>query len=344
MTRPAPAFAEDRMRTRIMHITRLGLVEMTRKRTGVSLTERLLTPCPCCAGSGKILDAETVARRALNEIRQYALEKPKQAIHVLLDPLCALALIGPQGEEAEALENEVGVPVYVRATRAIHPESYEIEQGPQEEFRKRFMSFRAEAVLEVTSEQIFRGQQHPDLRALVEGCVLEVPELSSSVSRAGSGAAHQGQQLLPARHPAGHELLRRRAGTKAPAKRRRRRSSKSTAQQEGRDSSAEAQPTTASPDKPATESQGKPQPVSPLKRLLTLTRRKKTEAEVPTEPPPTSQPKAAETSAETPEIAPRRKSVAEGVAGEADPKRPHPPFLTTPERPRNRAESRPNSP
>ncbi|NLO73796.1 MAG: Rne/Rng family ribonuclease [candidate division WS1 bacterium] len=316
MTALRQAFAEDRMRTRIMHITRLGLVEMTRKRTGVSLTERLLTPCPCCAGSGKILDAETVARRALNEIRQYALEKPKQAIHVLLDPLCALALIGPQGEEAEALENEVGVPVYVRATRAIHPESYEIEQGPQEEFRKRFMSFRAEAVLEVTPEQILRGQQHPDLRALVEGCVLEVPELSSSVSEPVQVRLTKVSNSYLRGTPLGHETSSAaEAGTKAPAKRRRRRSSKSTAQQEGRDSSAEAQPTTASPDKPATESQGKPQPVSPLKRLLTLTRRKKTEAEVPTEPPPTSQPKAAETSAETPADSPPKKKRRRGSRG-----------------------------
>lgn len=177
------AFAADRMRTRIMHITKLGLVEMTRKRTGVSLTERLLTACPCCGGSGKIHSAETVAMRARNEIRQLVLQHPGRAVHVVMDPQCTLAFIGQHGSEVEALEKELGVPVYARATREIHPEAYEVELGDPGEYQRVFLPFEGEQVVEVEPWQVVRGS-HGGLLALVEGTILEVPELPSTLEKA----------------------------------------------------------------------------------------------------------------------------------------------------------------
>jgi ribonuclease G len=171
------AFADDRMRTRIMHITRLGLVEMTRKRTGENLADKLQAPCPCCEGTGAILAPETIALRASNEIRSRVYRDPQQAVHVVADPLCTLALIGPHGSEAEALEEELGVPVYARATYAIHPESYELSLGDKGAFRQQYGRFQRGQVVTIEPRDMLRGR-HSAFLALVEGCVLEVPELS----------------------------------------------------------------------------------------------------------------------------------------------------------------------
>lgn len=38
----------------VLAMTRLGLVQMTRRRTGPSLDEMLRRPCPACAGSGRV--------------------------------------------------------------------------------------------------------------------------------------------------------------------------------------------------------------------------------------------------------------------------------------------------
>ena len=46
------ATRDDRVKTVIHGFTRLGLLEMTRKRTSDSLRDSLLTPCPACSGSG----------------------------------------------------------------------------------------------------------------------------------------------------------------------------------------------------------------------------------------------------------------------------------------------------
>lgn len=45
---------KDRRRTHIMGLTRLGLVELTRKKVHPSLGELLLTNCACCFGTGKV--------------------------------------------------------------------------------------------------------------------------------------------------------------------------------------------------------------------------------------------------------------------------------------------------
>ncbi len=53
------ALRRDRVRSHILGITRLGLVEMTRKKTHPSLAEMLLKPCAHCEGTGRVpLDDE----------------------------------------------------------------------------------------------------------------------------------------------------------------------------------------------------------------------------------------------------------------------------------------------
>ncbi len=53
------ALRRDRVRSHILGITRLGLVEMTRKKTHPSLAEMLLKPCPQCEGTGRVpLDSD----------------------------------------------------------------------------------------------------------------------------------------------------------------------------------------------------------------------------------------------------------------------------------------------
>jgi ribonuclease G len=50
----AEEIKRDRRRTHIMGLTRLGLVELTRKKVHPSLSELLLTTCPHCGGTGKV--------------------------------------------------------------------------------------------------------------------------------------------------------------------------------------------------------------------------------------------------------------------------------------------------
>ena len=58
----------DRAQTRIVNLSPLGLVEMTRKRTRESLAHLLCEPCPACEGRGCVKTAETVCNEIFREI------------------------------------------------------------------------------------------------------------------------------------------------------------------------------------------------------------------------------------------------------------------------------------
>lgn len=62
------SLAGDRAQNRIVSLSPLGLVEMTRKRTRESLTHLLCEPCPACEGRGFVKTAETVCHEIFREL------------------------------------------------------------------------------------------------------------------------------------------------------------------------------------------------------------------------------------------------------------------------------------
>jgi ribonuclease G len=65
------AMERDRTKTRVMEISKLGLVEMTRKNVTDGLTEVLTDACPTCHGQGRVLSEATrriMAERRMREV------------------------------------------------------------------------------------------------------------------------------------------------------------------------------------------------------------------------------------------------------------------------------------
>jgi len=166
------AFAKDRKRTRIQHITRLGLVEMTRKRTESNLAQKLQSPCPYCSGSGKVLSAETVAMRAIRQLRISNIKEG--AAVVVADPMVCLALVGPHGTEAEKLGDEFSFELFIRATRDIHPEEFEIVPTSRQQVRHH----EVDDHLTINNDDVL-AVPHAGLLAIVDGYLVEVPEASA---------------------------------------------------------------------------------------------------------------------------------------------------------------------
>lgn len=54
---------KDRINTTIVSMTELGLMQLTRKKTRVSLLKALTVPCPCCSGTGRIENDSFIADR-----------------------------------------------------------------------------------------------------------------------------------------------------------------------------------------------------------------------------------------------------------------------------------------
>ncbi len=64
----------DRVKWNITEISKLGLVEMTRKRTHESLLKMVCEPCEICNGRGFIKTAESVCLEIFREIQRKAID------------------------------------------------------------------------------------------------------------------------------------------------------------------------------------------------------------------------------------------------------------------------------
>jgi ribonuclease G len=136
MARPAnqervfQAFREavqgDRIKTNILPMSELGLVQMTRKRTRKSLSRILCAPCPCCEGRGHVASAETLCLQIYRDILRYSQDMMGNAFTVCCHPETAEQLLRGSRVLLDVLEKKTGVPVNVVPDAAYHPEQFDI--------------------------------------------------------------------------------------------------------------------------------------------------------------------------------------------------------------------------
>ena len=117
----------DRQKTKIVHLSPLGLIEMTRKRRGESLMGVLTEACPHCAGLGRVRNSLTVALKIDREVRRLAADGNAQAMLVRAAPRVAAVLIGDEGRRAAALEDLAAAPVYIRADERLSGEDQDVK-------------------------------------------------------------------------------------------------------------------------------------------------------------------------------------------------------------------------
>lgn len=139
--------ARDRARTRVGKVSSLGLVEITRKRTGESVTEAVTMVCPMCQGRGRIASPETVGIWIEREMRRRAAE-PGDAFSVRCHPYVVEALIGADGEAIEELEHDLHRGLYIRADYNLGIEDFKVENGSIETLDRELLIYRRAQVLE----------------------------------------------------------------------------------------------------------------------------------------------------------------------------------------------------
>ncbi|WP_300342444.1 Rne/Rng family ribonuclease [Fusobacterium sp.] len=83
--------AKDRIKNNIVHFTDLGLIEMTRKRTGKPLYSYFQETCPMCNGTGKIKSKDAVIHEMMSEIRICAKDEDISKIKVVLSKKLKIA-------------------------------------------------------------------------------------------------------------------------------------------------------------------------------------------------------------------------------------------------------------
>ena len=86
------AVSRDRAKIRILPITRLGLVEMTRERKRVSTVSLLTEECPECHGCGRVLSSESIRIKIQREIHNITMGRPGGNLRIVTHPILAEVL------------------------------------------------------------------------------------------------------------------------------------------------------------------------------------------------------------------------------------------------------------
>ncbi len=102
------AVRQDRARIQIGHISRFGLLEMSRQRLSPSLGESSHHVCPRCSGTGTIRDNESLSLSILRLIEEEALKENTKEVHAIVPVQIASYLLNEKREAVNAIEKRQG--------------------------------------------------------------------------------------------------------------------------------------------------------------------------------------------------------------------------------------------
>ena len=119
--------AKDRIRTTLVGMTGLGLVEITRKKTHNEISSVLLQPCPYCEGDGEIHSCDYLSFKIRAALLRLFLDEGINGALITLHPTLYDYLMRTHYFEDLLEEQWAGKRVYVLTDPLVHMESFEIQ-------------------------------------------------------------------------------------------------------------------------------------------------------------------------------------------------------------------------
>lgn len=120
------ALAADRAQTRIVSLSPLGLVEMTRKRTRESLQHLLCAPCPSCEGRGFIKTPETMCQDIFRDIVRQSRQFASRELLILAHQDVVDLLLSEESAALGELTAQIGRPIRLQVEALYGPDQYDV--------------------------------------------------------------------------------------------------------------------------------------------------------------------------------------------------------------------------
>lgn len=103
---------KDKVQTEIFEMTKLGLLEMTRKKVGSRLSEKLLKDCVCCEGTGKVSSNEEVLIKIEKEVIRTEHHTTAEAIIFKVSPHMKNYIEKEKKEYIDKIENYTNIDMF----------------------------------------------------------------------------------------------------------------------------------------------------------------------------------------------------------------------------------------
>lgn len=122
------ALRRDSTKTVVVGMTGLGLVEVTRKKVGDSISSWLQQPCPYCGGTGLVLSEETVALRLRRDLLDRLSSDDGRTSYEITAHPNVMKLISEFGEDEYKAHPELKkISIRHRADPSLHISEYHIK-------------------------------------------------------------------------------------------------------------------------------------------------------------------------------------------------------------------------
>lgn len=103
---------KDKTQTEIFSMTKLGLLEMTRKKVGSRLSEKLLKNCVCCEGTGKTISDDSILEDIEKQIKRTKTHTSAEAMIFKVSSQIRDYIVREKKEYIVELRNEFDMEVF----------------------------------------------------------------------------------------------------------------------------------------------------------------------------------------------------------------------------------------
>lgn len=130
------AVKSDKARIEIGHLSKFGLLEMSRQRIRASLSSQSTVKCSHCQGLGLIKNPELVALEALRKIQSAIVVGKVKVVKARLAPAAALFLLNNKKGDLFHLESTFESQILILADGRLRPDEYEFEMETAKQTRE----------------------------------------------------------------------------------------------------------------------------------------------------------------------------------------------------------------
>ncbi len=119
---------DDKAKTKILNISSIGLVEMTRQRVRKSIEGKSYQRCPYCNGRGIIKSIATISIELMRKIERILQDTKSREVFVSLHPDVAYYCSGPERNMIKPLEKRFRKTIRIIEDSNLHVEDIKIEE------------------------------------------------------------------------------------------------------------------------------------------------------------------------------------------------------------------------
>lgn len=136
------AFLADRAKTTIYGFTKLGMVELSRKKVRPHLTMMLTNPCEACCGTGRVMSSEAISYKLERELLEYRFSDI-EAIWIETSASVSTCLRGKNNEHLKWLEDTLKFQIYLTENEYLTTEYLIRHVGTREEVALRVLDAKS---------------------------------------------------------------------------------------------------------------------------------------------------------------------------------------------------------